>query len=90
MKKKTVIVDVVFVNSVMWVERWERGERGEDLRVGSCYQTGSPGGWEFITTSKKLALQVTRGPLLFFARGLKRDSLYIVRILNICMLCKYK
>jgi hypothetical protein len=27
---KTVIVDVVIVSSAMWVERWERGERGED------------------------------------------------------------
>ncbi len=26
---KTMIVDAVFVNSVMWVEGWERGERGE-------------------------------------------------------------
>jgi hypothetical protein len=26
--KKTVIVDVVFVNSVMWVEGWERGGKG--------------------------------------------------------------
>jgi hypothetical protein len=24
--KKTVIVDVVFVNSVMWAEGWERGK----------------------------------------------------------------
>jgi hypothetical protein len=28
--KKTVIVDVVSVNSVMWAEGWERGERGKD------------------------------------------------------------
>jgi hypothetical protein len=27
--KKTVIVDVILVNSVMWVEAWGRGERGE-------------------------------------------------------------
>jgi hypothetical protein len=27
--KKTMIIDVVFVNCVMWVEGWERGERGE-------------------------------------------------------------
>jgi hypothetical protein len=27
--KKTVIVDVVIVNSVMWAEGWERGERGD-------------------------------------------------------------
>jgi hypothetical protein len=28
--KKTMIVDVVFVNNVLWVEGWERGESGED------------------------------------------------------------
>jgi hypothetical protein len=27
--KKTVIVDVVIVNSVMWAEGWERGERAK-------------------------------------------------------------
>jgi hypothetical protein len=27
--KKTVIVDVVFVNSAMWAEGWERGKMGE-------------------------------------------------------------
>jgi hypothetical protein len=27
--KKIMIVDVVLVNSVMWVEGWRRGERGE-------------------------------------------------------------
>jgi hypothetical protein len=27
--KKTEIVDVVVVSSVMWVEGWERVERGE-------------------------------------------------------------
>ncbi len=32
--KKTVIVDVVIVNSVMWAEGWERGERGKSQRVG--------------------------------------------------------
>jgi hypothetical protein len=27
--RKTVVVDVVFVNRVMWAEGWKRGERGE-------------------------------------------------------------
>jgi hypothetical protein len=46
-------------------EGWERGERGKSQRWGSSYQTGDQGGWEFITTSKKLALQVSRVFLLF-------------------------
>jgi beta-xylosidase len=29
----SVIVDVVIVNSVMWAEGWERGERGKSQRV---------------------------------------------------------
>ncbi len=64
--KKTVIVDVVFVNSVMWAEGqgWERGKGVKGVKTkgwGSCYQTGNQGGWKFVTTSKKLALQVSRG-----------------------------
>jgi hypothetical protein len=32
--KKSVIVDVVIVNSVMWAEGWVRGERGKSQRMG--------------------------------------------------------
>ncbi len=39
--KKTVIVDVV-VNSVMWVEGWERGERGKSQRVGQLLPGRGP------------------------------------------------
>jgi hypothetical protein len=42
--KKTVIVDVIFVTSVMWAEGWERGERVKAKGQGSCYQTGDQGG----------------------------------------------
>jgi hypothetical protein len=72
--KKTVIVDVVFVNNVMGNEGWERGESGEKVKGvkakgwGSCCQTADQGGWEFVTTSKKLALQVS-GDFLVFAGG---------------------
>jgi hypothetical protein len=41
--KKTVIVDVVIVNSVMWAERWERGERGKSQRVGQLLPDRGPG-----------------------------------------------
>jgi hypothetical protein len=66
--KKTVIVDVIFVSSVMWAEGWERGERGErceNQRVGQVLPDWDQGGWEFVTTSKKLALQVNGGSFLF-------------------------
>jgi hypothetical protein len=32
--KKTVIVNVVIVNSIMWAEGWERGERGKSQGRG--------------------------------------------------------
>jgi hypothetical protein len=66
--KNTVIVDVVIVNSVMWAEGWERGERDKSQGVGHCYQTGYRSGWEFATMSKKLALQVSWGSLSFLQR----------------------
>jgi hypothetical protein len=31
---------------------------------GNCYKTGDQGGWKFVTTSKKLALQVSKVGLL--------------------------
>ncbi len=43
--KKTGIVDVV---------------RGKSQGVRQCYQTRDQGGWEFVTTSKNLALQVSK------------------------------
>ncbi len=66
--KKTGFVDVVIVNSVILAEGWERGEGAKAKVWGSCYQTGDQSGWEFATMSKKLALQVSWGSLLFFAR----------------------
>ncbi len=32
--KKTLIVDVIVVNSVMGLKGWERGEGGQNQRVG--------------------------------------------------------
>jgi hypothetical protein len=90
--KKTVIVDVVIVDSVMWAEGWERGERGKSQGWGRCYQTGDQGGWEFVTVNKKLALQVSKGFLIVFARGVIKLLVHYVDIEypNICVLCKYK
>ncbi len=41
--KKTVIVDVVIVNSVMWAEGWERGERGQKQKGGQLLLDRGPG-----------------------------------------------
>jgi hypothetical protein len=46
----------------------------------SCYQTEDQGGWDFITTSKKLAPQVS-GDSLIFARGF--DERLLVHFVNI-------
>jgi hypothetical protein len=46
----------------------------------SCYQTGSQGGWEFVTTRKKLALQVSMGFFVVFVRGSERLPVYCVNI----------
>jgi hypothetical protein len=48
--------------------------------LGSCYQTGDQGGWEFVTTSKKLAPQVS-GDSLLFARGF--DERWLEHCVNI-------
>ncbi len=40
--KKAVVVDVVILNSVMWAEGWERGERGKSQRVGQLLPDRGP------------------------------------------------
>ncbi len=40
--KKTMIVDVIIVNSVMWAEGWERGEWGKSQRVGQLLPDRGP------------------------------------------------
>ncbi len=39
--KKTEIVDVIVVNSVMWAEGVGRGERGKSQRLGRSYWQGT-------------------------------------------------
>ncbi len=41
--EKTRIVDVVYVNSVMWTVRWERGESGKSQGVGQLLPDKGPG-----------------------------------------------
>jgi hypothetical protein len=69
----------------MWAEGWEggKGERGEGAKTkgwGRCYQTGNQSGREFVTMSKKLAIQVSRGSLLFLQGVQKRLLVYCVNI----------
>jgi hypothetical protein len=57
---------------------------GKSQGWGSCYQTGDQGGWEFITTSKKLALQVSRGSFSFL-KGLDKVAVHCVNIKYLCI-----
>ncbi len=41
--KKTGIVDVIYVNSVMWTVEKERGERGKSQGVGQLLPDKGPG-----------------------------------------------
>jgi hypothetical protein len=62
----------------MYYELW--GGKGIKAKGwGSCYWAG----WEFVTTSKKLALQVSKAGFFAGARGF----LYIMLKLG-CMSCK--
>ncbi len=80
-----MIVDVIFVNNVMGTEGAGKGRNGakqvKALKAKgwvSCYQTGDRGGWKFVTTSKKLAIQVSRDSLLFARGSNEKDCLNIV------------
>jgi hypothetical protein len=63
-----VIFDVVIVNSVMWAEGWERGERGKSQGEGQLLTDMGPE-WMGIGHHEQETSQVRRGSLLFFARG---------------------
>ncbi len=81
------MVDFVLVNSKMGAEGWERGERGKSQGWGSCYQTGDQGGWEFATTSEKLALQISRGSSL---KGFDKLAVHCVNIKYLISVCRLK
>jgi hypothetical protein len=62
--KKTVIVDVVVVNSVMGLKgpRGGKGVKGVGIEGwDSCYQARDQSGWGFASMSKTLDLQVSWG-----------------------------
>jgi hypothetical protein len=42
---------------------------------GSCYQTGDQGGWEVVTTSRKLAIQVVKQGFFIDARDCNKGLL---------------
>jgi hypothetical protein len=65
--KKTVIFDVVVVNSVLGLKGWEGVKRVGIKGWGRCYQARDQSGWGFATMSKTPDFQVKLGlPFLFF------------------------
>jgi hypothetical protein len=75
-----VIVDVVIVNSVMWAEGWERGERGKSQRAGQLIPDR---GLEWIGIrhhEQETGPPSKLGFFVIFARG---------SIITACTLCKY-
>ncbi len=78
--KKTVIVDVVIVNSVMWAEEWERGERGKSQRVRQLLPDRIPG-WMGISHHEQEAGTPSKlGFFIVFARGSIKLLVHCVNI----------
>ncbi len=63
--KKTVIVDVVFVNKAMWAEGWERGKMGEAYRVGQLLPDWEPG-WMGIRHHEQENGPPSKGGILYY------------------------
>ncbi len=78
--KKTVIVNVVFVNSVMWAEGWERGDRGENQRVEQLLPDWGLG-WMEIRHHEQEAGPPSKWVFLLFCKGFDKKIP--------CILCKY-
>ncbi len=78
--KKTVIVDDVIVNSKMWAEEWEKGERGKSQRVGQLLPDRGLEWMGICHHEQEIALQVSWGSLLFFARGSVKLHVHCVNI----------
>ncbi len=78
--KKTVIVDVVIVNSVMWAVGLEMGEKGKSQRVGQLLSYRGPG-WMGIHHHEQEAGPPSKwGFLIVFARGLIKLLVHCVNI----------
>jgi hypothetical protein len=77
--KKTVIVDVIVVYSVMWAEGWERGERGKNQRVGQLLPDRGPEWMGISHHEQETGPPSKTGFFITFVRG---------SIIIACTLCK--
>jgi hypothetical protein len=78
--KKTVIVDVVTVNRLMWAKGWERSEMGKSQRVGQLLPDRGPEWMGICHHEQEAGSQSKYGFLIVFARGLNKIA---------CTLCEY-
>jgi hypothetical protein len=64
-----MIVDVVIVNSVMWADGWERGERGKSQRMGQLLPDRGPGWMGIHHHEQETDPPSKLGFLTIFTRG---------------------
>jgi hypothetical protein len=75
-----VIVDAVIVNSVMWAEGWERGERGKSHRAGQLLPDRGPEWIGIRHHEQKTGPPSKLGFLIIFARGSIKLHVHCVNI----------
>ncbi len=78
--KKTVIVDVIIVNSVMWAEGWERDERGKSQRVGQLLPDRGPEWMGIRHHEQETGPPSKLGFLIIFAGGSIKLHVHSVNI----------
>ncbi len=76
--KRTTFVDVVVVNSVMWAEGWERGERGKSQRVGQLLPDRGPEWMGICHREQETGPPNKSGFIIIFCNGFDNSCLYIV------------
>ncbi len=65
-----MIVDVVVLNSVMWADGWERGERCKSQKVGQLLPDRGPEWMAICHHEQETGPPSKSGFLIIFARGL--------------------
>ncbi len=78
--KKTVIVDDVIVNSKMWAEGWEKGERGKSQRVGQLLPDRGLEWMGICHHEQETGPPSKLGFLIIFGKGFSKTA---------CTLCQY-
>jgi hypothetical protein len=83
-----VLSDVIIVNSAMWTEGWERGERGKSQRAGQLLPGRGPELMGILHHEQETGPPSKLELFIIFAGGSINTCLYIVSITTNCTLCK--